>query len=389
MLEILRARLASLEARAEMDKGIENPTDPEKRAMDADAKELELVSAEILKLEKADDLKDVTPENREFSELESRCSIGKIFESAVNHSASDGAEAELQSELGLKANELPLRLLREHRAVSTIPDDVGASQAPILMPVFATSVAAFMGITPVTVAKGDAVYPALTNRPTVGGPHTDSTSVSETTGAFTAEVISPARLQASFLYLRTDASRFSGMSESLRTALTEALGEALDKEVFSGTEGLFTGTNLVNNNVSAVTTYADYISNFLYSRVDGRYSNAVSELRIVMGGSTYAHSAGVYRATEADRSALDRMIADSAGVRVSAHVPAVASNKQNAVIRLGSAPDYALAVWENIALIPDEITGAKKGEIMITAVMQAATKVLRKSGFYKQQSQLA
>ena len=44
-----------MEARAELDKGIENPTDPEKRAMDADAKELELVSAEIEKLENKDD----------------------------------------------------------------------------------------------------------------------------------------------------------------------------------------------------------------------------------------------------------------------------------------------------------------------------------------------
>ena len=41
----------------------------------------------------------------------------------------------------------------------------------------------------------------------------------------------------------------------------------------------------------------------------------------------YAHAASVYRNASVDRSALDRMMAVSGGVRVSAHVPAAASNQ--------------------------------------------------------------
>lgn len=390
MLEILRARQASLEARAEMDKSIETPTDPEKRAMDLDAVELKAVKAEIEKLEKADDgITDITPEGREFSELEGRCSVGRIFETAVNHSASDGAERELQSELGLKDNMIPLALLREERAVTVAPGQSQQNAQPILMPIFASSAAAFLGIPTPRVQIGDAVYPTLTNRPDVKGPHTDSTSAGETTGSFSASVLSPSRLQASFFYRRTDAARFAGMDAALRLALQEGLGEALDKEIISGTNGLLTGTNIPDHDSNVLATYAHYVSNFLYSRVDGRYANAVGELRILMGSGTYSHAGQVYRSTDADRSALDRLIADSVGVRVSAHVPDIASTKQDGIIRLGNAPDMVAPIWEGIALISDEVTQIKKGEISITAIMMGAVKILRTAGFYKQQSKVS
>ena len=67
----------------------------------------------------------------------------------------------------------------------------------------------------------------------------------------------------------------------------------------------------------------------------------------------------------------------------------LASNKQNAVIRLGSRRDMTAPVWEGITLIPDSVTLADKGQIKITAVMLHAVKILREAGFYKQQLQHA
>ena len=77
------------------------------------------------------------------------------------------------------------------------------------------------------------------------------------------------------------------------------------------------------------------------------------------------------------------------GVKVSAHVPAVSGNKQNAVIRLGMRRDMVAPIWANIALIPDEVTKAGAGQIVLTAVMLSAQKILRSAGFYKQESQHA
>ena len=78
-----------------------------------------------------------------------------------------------------------------------------------------------------------------------------------------------------------------------------------------------------------------------------------------------------------------------AASKVSAHVPAVSGNKQNAVIRLGMRRDMVAAIWEGVTLIPDEISLAANGQIKITAVMLHAIKLLRSDGFYKQQLQHA
>ena len=57
------------------------------------------------------------------------------------------------------------------------------------------------------------------------------------------------------------------MGDALRAALNEGLSEALDKELATGTEGLFTGTKLSNNAAAAITTFADYVSDFAHGRV--------------------------------------------------------------------------------------------------------------------------
>ena len=167
----------------------------------------------------------------------SRARLGAIFSAAVEHRALDGAENELQQHLSLASNQIPVDLLRapvEHRAITPAPTHVGTSEQPILMPIFADGDAAFLGVDQVTVPAGDVAFPVLTNRPTVGGPHTDSTEVAETTGAFSAELIKPERLQCAFTYKRVDVARFPAMGEALRQALNEALSESLDVQIVSG-----------------------------------------------------------------------------------------------------------------------------------------------------------
>ena len=77
------------------------------------------------------------------------------------------------------------------------------------------------------------------------------------------------------------------------------------------------------------------------------------------------------------------------GVRVSAHVPAKANSKQNAVVRVGSHRHMVAPIWAGVTLIPDEVTLAKKGQIVITAVMLHAVKLLRADGFHKQEINLS
>ena len=328
-------------------------------------------------------------ESDELRSLIGRANVGNIFEAALEHRATDGVEAELQTHYRLPANAIPLALL-ETRAVTSAPGQVAQNQAAIIPGVFPQSCASFLSIDIPTVGVGEAVFPVLTTNAAVHTP-AENAAAAETTGSFAASVLSPARLQASFYYSREDRARFAGMPEALRSSLSDALADGLDAQILAGTEGLFTGTNLSNHNVTAVTSYANYRSELGYGRVDGQFAGSVSEIRIVMGASTYGHAAGVFRSANAgDRAALEDLMSVTGGVKVSAHVPvATGAHKQECVIRLGSRRDMIAAIWEGISLIPDEITLAENGQIKITAVMLHAVKILRESGFYKQQVQIA
>ena len=331
-------------------------------------------------------------ETRERLQLVSRASLGAIFARAVEHRATEGAESELQAALDLGPNQVPIDLLRapvEERAITPAPTHVGASEQAVLMPIFADGDAAFLNVDQVTVPNGDAVFPVLTNRPVVGGPHADSTEVAETTGAFTAELVKPERLQSAFTYRRVDVARFSAMGESLRAALNESLSEALDVQIVSGADGLLSASNLDAHTQAAVDTFATYVSKFGFSRVDGRYAPTAKSIKVLMGSAGYAHAGSVYRGDQSQESAVDRLMTITGGVRVSAHVPGVASTKQKAVVRLGARRDMVAAIWSGISIIPDEVTRAKQGEIVITAVMLAAVKVLRSAGFYKAEVKVA
>ena len=128
-----------------------------------------------------------------------------------------------------------------------------------------------------------------------------------------------------------------------------------------------------------------YLNNLCWNQIDGRYASMAKDLALVVGAATLKDLGSTYRNASVDRSALDRLMELTAGVRVSAHVPAPATNRQDAVIRRGMSTTATAPVWEGVTIIPDEVTKAKAGQIVITAVMLFAMKVLRTgAGLVKQ-----
>ena len=320
-----------------------------------------------------------TPEAIERRELEARCSVGSIFTAAMEHRSTDGAERELQTELGLSDNFIPLCLI-EHRAITPAPTETGQMQSSIVPAVFPMGAAAFLGVDIPTVAVGDAVYPVLTNN-VPAADFAEVANVVETTGSFTAEVLTARRIQASFFYSREDRARFAGMDEALRMNLNDALSSGLDKYILTKTNlGLLDfGTDPTAGTEETFATYREAI----FSQVDGRYAMTAADICTLVGGDTFAHMAGKYRGNSADDSALDSLSRVSGGVRVSAHVAAKTNaNVQEAVVARGKQYRHAVApIWEGIQLIPDEVTKAATGEIVITAVMLMNFKIIREAGY--------
>ena len=102
-----------------------------------------------------------------------------------------------------------------------------------------------------------------------------------------------------------------------------------------------------------------------------------ADLAMVVGAATYKDLGATYRNTSVDRSALDRIMELVGGVKVSAHVPGPSTNRQDVCIRRGMSMTATAPVWEGVTIIPDEITKAANGQIVITAIMLHAVKVLR------------
>ena len=328
-------------------------------------------------------------EARERRALVADSNIGAIFAAVVEHRQTDGEVAELQQELKLAANQVPLELL-ETRAVTPAPANVEGNQAAIEPYVFPNSVAEFLSIPRPTVEAGEAIYPTLTGATDVHAP-AENAAAAETTGEFTAEKLGPARLQSSFFYSREDAALFPGMGDALRSNLSEALSDGLDKQILTGANGLLTGANLAHVAAAARTTYAGYRQKLAYDHVDGRFASSPGDLRVVVGSATYGDIANSYGTDIGLPSALEGLTTPTVlgGLRVSAHVPAVAATKQFAVVRRGMRRDAVAPIWQGITLIPDEVTLANKGQIKITAIMLHAVKILRADGFAKVQVQHA
>ena len=331
----------------------------------------------------------------EYSRLVAGASVGAIFAASIEKRATAGETAELQQHYKLGSNQVPLVMLRnliaeqrwlvehgiETRAVSPAPTEAGATADVPGVPVFVGGLADYFGIYQPEVAVGEAAYSVLTSAPAVGGPHDDSTDAPETDGTWGSYLLKPKRLQASFIYRRTDAAAIVGMDEALRLALSGALSEANDQEIVDQIV-----TDVGRTAAGAADTYASVASRFGYAPVDGRHAQQESDLRLLVGSATLAD----WGALNTDgRSAVQNVRDIVGGVRVSPLIAGVSGNKQDVLARKGSARDMVAPIWSGVTIIVDEVSGSGKGEIEITAVAMSDRKVLRTGGFARIQAQHA
>ena len=326
----------------------------------------------------------------ELADLTLRSNVGEVYESAMSGRATAGAIAELQQEYGLDWNQVPLRSL-ETRAVTPAPTNVGATQASIIPGVFPATLAAWLGVDMPTVGVGEHVYPVLVKNADVGGPHDASQVVASTTGSFTAEVLSPLRLQAEFFYRRVDRARFSGMDAALRQNLSQSLGDAVDKEVMAGVNGFLGASGLTApTEKTAQAAFGDY-RKLVYDAavLDGLFASDAGSVRLALGRQMYSHAAGLYRANNSDDSAIDSLARVSGGVRIARHIPNPSSGDQELIIsKAPTMRNMVAPMWEGVTIIADEITLSAKGEIKITAVLMHNVKILRAAAFSRKTLQI-
>ncbi len=339
------------------------------------------------------------PATDEFATLKaqaSRHALGAIAAMMADgkSSHSDGPLAEFQEHHKLAANVYPVEFLsapaRDAKSIeaaaglTSAPTNVGTGEAPIETPVFADGDAAFMGVVQPIVPGGDQVYPTITTRPDVGGPHSDDTDVAETQLTIGSELLAPTRLQASVTGLRTQELRLPAFEPAIRETLRGALSEAFDDQCIAE---LLTVAQVA---AGAVETFATGIKRLVFDNVEGRYARQESDLRVLLGASTMQFLASLYRTNNSDDSLLDAIRNRASGVRVSAHTPAVANNKQDALIALGVGRRAAVCpIWQGVEITVDRVTGAGKGQVEIFGAMFAAFSIADASAFRRVETQHA
>ena len=322
-------------------------------------------------------------------ELRSRASVGRFLLGAGN---TTGAEAELQAELGLAQNQIPLEMWQppaetratEKREITPAPSDSGVNLDALRPFVFAPSIVDKLMVEMPMVESGTYATGTISAAATAGavekGGTGDTGDVPETAAVWTSQTTTPHRVGASLLLAAEDIAvvGVSNFESILRQHISLVLSDELDNQLLNGAgadndlEGIIHRLGSLPSVGSAVASFDDFVGSFA-SGIDGLWASMMSEVAIVCGVDTYRIAATTFRDTPNDGGDGTTAFADYAmgryaGFWTNKRMPAAASNVQTGVLcrkgrstmptptRLAVAPH-----WGYIS-IDDIYTGARKGQ---------------------------
>ena len=346
---------------------------------------------------------DLDAEDREKRDLLGKVSLAGYIRSAISGKAPDGAEAEASDAFGCPG-QVPLELFElerrsekpdalETRAVTPAPGTTGQTLAPTVPALFDQSVAGFLGIEMPTVQGGVPGYPVVSTS-LMGGMKAKSAQAAEAEGTITVTTATPKRLTGSFRITREDLAVLPTLETTLRQNLMRVLSDALDGQLLNGNNtganlnGLFQQLTDAAAPAANAETFQRYVAAFA-SHIDGLYAVMQTDVRALVGPHSYRHMAATFATNDDAVSASTYLMEKYGGLRASRRIADPVNNIQQAVIvRRNPAGDrVAVApVWSGLELIRDAVTGAGKGEIVVTGLALVGGVVLLRSGVYVEDS---
>ncbi len=322
-------------------------------------------------------------EGREIRQLVSKASVGRMLAGILEEGEGQGADRELRSALGnMPADYIPMALLERRAAVTTTGDEP-ANTAPFIGRVFPMGAAAFCGVDVQSVEVGQFVVPVLNTGVTIGGPYTDSTEATETTGAVAISTLEPKRLNGSFAVRQVDLATFPMLEDGLRADLGAAVQNAIDVDLLKRSgEGLLDFGTAPTAPANA-TTAAEFLVD-LYTGVDGVYAGSIGDVRVLYGPETYAFAGGLAIATGHPETVIDKVSRISGGVLVTDNAGAYTGNRQEGLIVKGVGHRNCVgALWSGVQIIRDEVTRAREGEVRMHVIGMWDFAVVRTAGYVR------
>ena len=375
----------------------------EMETLTAEAQQLEVrfraaVAAEAAEAAEADAAAgEPDGEARERQALETRARMTRYLGAYAAGRAPEGAEAELQAAVNLGAESIPWSVLAppppspETRAVTPGPTNL-PGRSTFIERVFADGDALFLGVMMPTVPAGEAIYNLVTAGP-FAGPKPKDSAADATAGSFGGAALKPTRIPARYTLRVEELVEDMALEEAIRRDLRGLLSEALDKRVIAGAgsvgsfdPGISQLSDPADDSATLTTTS---MRQMIAGGVDGKYAHTLRDVRLLVGADThtlissFTDNAGAY-------DPLAWVMTETGGLRVSAHLPAPASNIQRGVLAKRGARVAAYApVWEGVQILRDPYTDAEEGQVHLTAWMLAAFKAVDADNFVLRDLKLA
>lgn len=368
------------------------------------AAETELREATAAEPSEADPL-TVEPDSaeRERREIRARCSIARWLTGTVV----DGPEAELVA-AECAPGQLPVSMLfgpppapsPEERAAATVAAAAVAENVmPTAQQVFVSPLAARLGIMTPTVRAGESAFPYV-----MTGVSAAAVAAGDDIGDSSPKILAKSagnrRVSATFDYQREDSAKLGDLDAVLTDNLRQGLADEFDRQITVGDNaapnlnGLLTQIPATDPGDNMVTDFKK-LTALVAEFVDGLYAESYGEVRLLTSPRVAHFLKSLLPSANTLDDALAWLARTFAGEPgISRRVPTIAA-VDNATpadrraaggglwgIRTG-VPSLAYApIWSGIDLVRDEITGAKKGTVTVTAYLLAGGVVIVRPDAY-------
>ena len=329
-----------------------------------------------------------TREAKEVSDMYRRADLGGYMGAAMAGRPLDGAHKELGEALGIEQRNEPGVTLPWLAFVepSAVPDmlkrasTLGAAfdeqemMQAALLHVFDPAVAMFLGLSPTSVAAGEAIFPKMGAAGTVGQYAQDSAVSAPDDTPWTTIKLAPKRASAAISWQMEDVIAYPPLANQLRTHLRAKLADFMDSQatVGDGSGQSLTGLRSQLTQpaaVSAETTFAGY-QLLAANLIDGLHQTEEAGVQFVARDETLKHMASKVSGGDAIVNAL-RYLKATVTVRASQKIPAAPTSggrSHNAEL-LAYKPNNAFnrspaawPVWSGVQAVLDPYSDAGKAE---------------------------
>ena len=400
----LRQRIHAL-----LDKG-EDMTEEERAELEKakarfDETEGELRAALVTEEEERrqlDDGLDDTAENREMRSLSRRTQMHRYVSAAIDSKSIDGAEAELNQALEIRADgaHIPLfMLLPEYRqrpdgelyeervdAVTALNALDGAVVSGRFLPrVFPMAALTYLAISRDMPAAGSLLHTVMTGGTTAATVAVD-TQHDAVAATFGTKTLEPHRLTGRYIFRYEDAARLAGLEERLRQDMSMVMSNQQDKEFLHGNAQLSIGANgligaLGNAQTETLAAYGNAtgvnIAGEIASLIDGIYCTDPSQANILIQTSVMKNwLSELFNAVAGGREdfiyetirRLGWMFRSSWFVKGADGNLAAGDEWALASKSIGREGAATIAMWPSVELIRDPFTKAGEGQVVLTAI---------------------